>query len=143
MRILVSPRSDTMLLDSLAGMNRTSVQLRKFLEAPGTEIAFTAKTSGSPEPYERFLAGLRVRKDEGPIRLTLAADDFVELSGSLENLARYIEHFSFDEDEEGAHHHPEHEYDAAGPVRGYMSPHSDWLIIEVDTVYVAELGDES
>jgi hypothetical protein len=102
-----------------------------------------AKMSGSPEPYQRLLRGLRVRKDEGRIRLLLSADDFLELSGSLENLARYIEHFSFDDDEEGAHHHPEHEYDATGPLPGYMAPESEWLIIEVDSVYVSELDNES
>jgi hypothetical protein len=93
MRILISPRFDTMLLDSLAGMNRTFEHLQAFLEGPDTEIEFSAKMSGSPEPYERFLRGLRVRKGEGPIRLLSGPDKFLELSGSLENLARYIEHF--------------------------------------------------
>ena len=143
MRILISPQSDTMLLDSLTGMNGTFDQLQAFLEGSDTDIEFPAKMSGPLEADEGWLRGLRVRKGEGPIRLVRGPDQFLELSGSLANLARYIRHFSFDENEEGTHHHPEHEYDAAGPLPGYMSPDSEWLIVEVDSDYVAELEDES
>lgn len=135
--------SDTMLLDSLRGMNETLIHLQAFLESAKGEIELPAQTSGSPEPYERFLFGLRVRKGNGPIRLVRLPDGFLELTGAAENLARYIEHFSFEADEEGAHHHPEHEYDDAGPLRGYMSPDSESLIVEVDSIHIAELEDES
>jgi hypothetical protein len=143
MRILFSPESDPMLLDSLEGMNRTYERLKAFLAGAESTITALAEVNGSPAPADTFLRGLRVRKGDGSICLSLGEDGFLDLVGSVENLSPYVDHFSFDEDEEGAHHHPEYVYDQSGPLRGYISPDSLSLIVEVDSIRVADLKGES
>jgi hypothetical protein len=75
-----------------------------------------------------FTDGLQIRKSEGPIRLQLTEQHWLVLTGSKENLSRYVSFFHFDESEEGAHHHPEHENVSAYTAQGSMS-----LVIEVES----------
>src|SRR5262245_28215770 len=108
MRIYFSRGQDPMLLDSLVGMNALHEQLLRFVVSDQTVLALAADLSGIPAPYSELLAGLRIRKSEGPIHLRLTEDRWLSLTGSKENLSRYASFFEFDESEEGAHHHPEH-----------------------------------
>jgi hypothetical protein len=143
MHILFSHRSDPMLLDSLDGMNSTHRRLVEFLSSSQSELTLVAKRTGSPAPYDAFLSGFRVRKSEGPINLTLTDDGFLNLSGSSKNLSQYVAHFQFGEKEESTHHHPEHALHNGRPLRGYMAPGSLSLIVEVDSLHVADLDSES
>jgi len=59
------------------------------------------------------------------------------MNGLHERLQEF-EFFHFDDDEEGAHHHPEHVSAA-----GYLIPESMSLIIEVDSDWVEEIRAES
>jgi hypothetical protein len=92
-----------------------------------------ADQSGTAAPYSELLAGLQIQKSEGPIHLQLTEQRWLALTGSQENLSRYVSFFHFDESEEGAHHHPEHE-----DVPAYIAQDSMSLIIEVDSDWVQE-----
>lgn len=83
------------------------------------------------------MAGLQIDKADGPIRLELTQQRWLWLSGSKENLARYVASFKFDRDEEGAHHHPEH-VDA----KSYIAYGTMCLIIEVDSDWIEEVSAE-
>ena len=140
MRIFASPRSDPMLCDSAQGMASLHKALRTFLASSAVEFEATAKTDGTASPYERFLAGLRVRKSEGPITLSKAhgQGEWLVLEGSQENLERYASYFHFPQDTEDGHHHPE-----TCDVPGYMSKTSLNLIIEVDSTFDGEMSDRA
>ena len=119
-----------MLLDSRDNLAQLHSDLRAFIASASLELSLPAEQSGSPAPYETFLPGLRVRKATGPIVLRHAADGWLELSGSAENLLRYSAYFWFPPGEESAHHYPEH-----SSVPGYLSPSSMSLIIEADSTW--------
>jgi hypothetical protein len=137
MRIYFSDGQDPMLLDSLAGMKTLHEQLVRFIESDETVLTLAADHSGLPRPYSRLLLGFQIRKAVGPIRLELTPQRWLSLSGSKENLARYVAFFQFDDSEEGAHHHPEHVH-----IDGYLAPGSMSLIIEVDSNWIEEVGAE-
>jgi hypothetical protein len=143
MRIFFSQQSDPMLLDSLEGMKDTYRRLTDFLSSPQAELTVAAERTGSPAPHDVFLPGLRIKKGDGPIHLRLTDDGYLSLTGSLENLSRYISSFEFDSNGEGKHHHPDYVTQNGQPLRGYVAPSSMSLIIEIDSVRVADLKDES
>lgn len=128
-----------MLLDSLDGMNNAYRLLVEFLSGPQTTLTLAAKIKGLPAPYDTFLSGLRVTKDNGPIYLRLADDGYLDLSGTQENLSYYVANFKFSDDEEGEHHHPEYAFRDGKPLNGYLSPGTLSLIIEVDSDYISQL----
>jgi len=136
MRIYFSIGQDPMLLDSLVAMNALHDRLRGFVASTQTVLALPADQSGTAAPYAELLAGIELRKGDGPLDLRLTPQRWLSLSGSQENLARYVEFFRFDDDEEGAHHHPEHANSA-----GYIAPGTMSLIIEVDSSWVEEMRD--
>jgi hypothetical protein len=138
MRILHTLGQDPMVLDSLRGMNATHERLRQFLISNERSIAFKCECSGSPAPYSEFLGALNVEVREGPIVVSIAGANSLQIEGSRENLAIYASHFAFRESEEGAHHHPEY-LDRSG----YVAPNSLSIIIEVNTDHVEELEGES
>lgn len=137
MRIYFSDGQDPMLLDSLAGMNALHEQLRRFVESDETVLTLPADHAGPAAPYSQLLVGLQIRKTMGPISLELTKQRWLSLSGSTENLARYVAHFQFDDSEEGAHHHPENEQ-----IDGYLTPGTMSLIIEVDSNWTEEISAE-
>jgi len=143
MYIFFSPQSAPMLLDSFEEMKSTYRLLIEFLSSPKSTLTLSAKTKGSPAPYDTFLSGLRVTKTKGPIHLALTDDGFLDLNGSPENLSHYVASFKFGENEEGEHHHPEHAFRDGQSLHGYLAPESLSLIIEVDSGHVGELGDTS
>jgi hypothetical protein len=127
-----------MLLDSLAGMNALHNQLQEFVLSNSSQLAVPADQSGAPAPYRELLGGLEIRKTEAPLFLSLTPNRWLLLTGSQQHLTRYVSFFRFDEDEEGAHHHPEHVREAE-----YMSSGTMSLIIEVDSNWIDELRAES
>jgi hypothetical protein len=141
MRIYYTPSQVPMLLDSLSGMTATHESLVSFLRSEQTSIFLAADTSGSAEPYSHLLKGLHIIKSNDPICLTLADDQRLRLEGSVDNLRLYVKYFKFTEkeDEEGRHHHPEYVLENGEPKKGYLSPKTMSLIIEVDTEYINEL----
>lgn len=138
MRIYFTPGQDPMLLDSLTGINALHERLRRFVTSDETALSLTADRAGSPAPYSELLNGLRIEKRDEAVRLCLTQDRWLQLTGSPVNLERYIGFFRFDDDEEGAHHHPEHV-----SVAGYIDPGTMSLIIEVDTDWIEEIRTSS
>lgn len=134
MRIFRSPKQDPMLLDSMAGMHASYEHLKAFLQSADLATTFEADCSGKAEPYDELLPGLIVEKTEGPIRLSVTPNKWLNLRGSVENLTRYIGNFEFRNDEEGEHHHPEYPHE-----KDYISPDSLSLIIEVRTDVIEQL----
>ena len=133
MHIFASSQGDPMLVASKEDMAALHEALQAFLSSPATEFTAPAKTDGDPNPYERLLAGLFVRKTDGPVVLGRNEGDWLILQGSQENLGLYASHFHFPNGADGGHHHPEN-CDAPG----YMSPISLSLIIEIDSTFNGE-----
>lgn len=135
MRIYYSTPDELMLLDSLEGMNALHAALRRFLASGAASIRLDAEQWGGSEPHDELLAGLEVEKGRGPILLSMTPAKWLHLTGSPENLERYVSHFQFAED--GEHHHPEH---VQG--QGYISPISMSMILEVSSDWIQELKDK-
>ena len=136
MRIYFTDGQDPMLLDSLDGMTALHGQLQRFVGSDEPALSLAADQSGTPAPYAELLAGLQIRKSDGPINLQLTEQRWLSLTGSKESLSRYVSFFQFDETEEGAHHHPEHVN-----VPGHIAQGSMSLIIEVDSDWAPEDWD--
>lgn len=133
MRIFHSMKETPMLLDSLKGMRASYEHLIAFLQSAEWATTLEADCTGTAEPYDGLLVGLIVEKANGPIKLSITPNKWLNLSGSVENLTHYISHFEFNDDEEGEHHHPEHMN-----VKNYISSDSLGLIIEVDTDFIEQ-----
>lgn len=129
-----------MLLDSYSGMKASHKILSVFLQTETENIDLPADVSGSPEPYEKLLRGLRVVKSAGRIHLRIDEREWLVLSGSTENLKTYISYFEFKKDEEGNHHHPAYAFEGGEPKKEYLSADSLNLIIELDSEYIEERG---
>ena len=129
MRIFYSPSSDPMLLGPGTELNALYAHLSEFLASPAVAIALPAQITGSPEPYQQFLPGLRLKKTQDIICLSLAKDHWLELSGSAAYLSKYVSHFRFERPDSDGHHHPDH--------ATHMSPGSLRLIIEADSSWGA------
>jgi hypothetical protein len=127
MRILYSDNQDPMLLGSIQELNSLHLFLRDFLVSAEPAFLLKTDTSGSPLPYKEHLMGIRFIKTTGPIFANITNDRIFQVSGSTENLEIYFKYFSFREDEEGNHHHPEYVLK-----EGYMAPGTMSLIIEAD-----------
>ena len=125
MRIFHSYGSNPVLLDTNTRLNMLHHQLHEFLSSSAKDISIQAMTTLSPEPYEEFLKGLRIKKTNGKIMLSLSQDRWLELSGATSNLFKYVEHFKFENEDD--HHHPDH--------ANYMSKGSMSLIIEADSTW--------
>jgi hypothetical protein len=123
-----------MLLDSMKGMRANYEHLQAFLLSTDLIATLKADCSGEPKPYNEFLKGLVVEKTNGPIILSVLPNKWLNLSGSVKNMSRYINYFQFRDDEEGEHHHPEHV-----SLRNYISHDSLNLILEVDTDYIEQI----
>ena len=125
MRIFYSPDgSDPMLLDTKAGLWALHEKLQGFLSSPVASAQFAAEIDRSPDPYDEFLPGLRLRKGEGAARLTLDADRWLTLEGSAAELADCVKRFLIKQ--ENGHTHL------------YTTPVS--LIIEADSTRGAEIA---
>jgi hypothetical protein len=107
---------DPMLLDSAERLREFDRDFRHFVESSSQEMSFPAIATGDPAPYSEFLGGLRVVKYQGATQLCLAADRWLELRGSAQELLLLAKALS--DLEVGNHHH------------WYTSPLS--LIIEAD-----------
>lgn len=130
MRIFYSPSSDPMLLGSGAELNSLHACLSEFLASADATISVPAEVTLSPEPYQHFLPGLRLKKTQDAVCLCFAEDGWLELSGSALNLSKYISHFRFEPPDKDDHHHPDN--------ANYMAPSSLRLIIEVDATWGEE-----
>lgn len=134
MRIYYSMPDELMLLDSLEGMNGLYARLEQFLASGDASLRLEADQWGTPEPHDEFLCGLEVKKGRGPILLYMTPAKWLHLTGSPDNLRRYVGYFRFGDDEEGKHHHPDHVQD-----EGYVSPVSMSIILEVSSDWIQEL----
>lgn len=132
MRIYFSMPDELMLLDSLDGMNALHARLEDFLASFRSEIRLEAEQWGTSDPHDELLAGLEIKKAEGPVMLSLGEDKWLSLTGSVDNLRRYISHFRFERDDD--HHHPEHV-----PIDDYMSRISMSMSLDVCTDWIQEL----
>ena len=127
MRIFYSSDSDPMLLDTGAELNALHLRLNDFLTSSEMSISLPAETTLSPAPYQEFLCGLRLKKSQGLVMLTLTQDRWLELAGSEDNLAKYVSHFKFDKPEEDDHHHTDNgEHMARGTLRLIVEADSTW-----------------
>jgi hypothetical protein len=124
MRIFSSEYGDPMLLDSREGLTALHDVFNEFLASSAPTAVFEARTDGNPDPYRKFLRGLRVFKDDRRAELLLSVDKWLELYGSLRELRSFGDLLVVAED--GAHHH------------WYSSPVS--LIIEADDDYCEREG---
>lgn len=131
MRIYYSTPDELMLLDSPGGMNRLHRRLESFLASEDEILRLKADHEGSPEPHDELLKGIEVKKSGGPVLLAMTDTGWLQLSGSPENLRRYVSHFHFDRD--GDHHRPE------GPQRGYVSALSLSILLEASSEAMREL----
>ncbi|HLW74514.1 MAG TPA: hypothetical protein VKT74_05550 [Gammaproteobacteria bacterium] len=134
MRIYYSTPDELMLLDSLEGMNALHACLQRFLASGAGVIRLDAELWGGSEPHDELLPGLEVEKGEGPVLLSMTPAKWLHLTGSPENLRRYVSHFHFGKEGEGEHHHPEHVSD-----EGCVSPISMSIILEVSSAWIREL----
>ncbi len=127
MRIYYSVGSDPVILDSIMGLNNIHDSLKGFMSSAEKTLSLTADTSGSPRPYNELLRGLEVEKSEGAIFVSVTAQRYLRIAGSVENLRIYIDFFQFAEGEESHHHHPEYV-----DTPGYIKPGTLSLVIEAD-----------
>jgi hypothetical protein len=134
MRILYSPRSDPMIVDTLSGLNRLAERLSVFLASDQKVLRLEVPVSGSPAPYDEFLPRLLIEKTNGPVLVALEADRTLSMRGAAENLSIYARSFHFREDEIGAHHHPHVDQIAPGTLS---------IIVEADEYYEADLTSEN
>jgi hypothetical protein len=127
-KIYYSSIYDPMLLATMKNMRALHKELQSFLASDEQSIRFPANQADSPEPYDELLRGFEVEKGEGPLFLGLTPERWLKLKGGVDNLAIYIEYFWFEdeEDEDGAHHHPEYVFKEDYRAKGTM-----FLIIEI------------
>ena len=134
MRIFYSVDSEPMLLDSVSNLNGIHLELKAFLD--GTEMIkrIEAIKKGSPEPFSEFLPYIEFAKSEGKVLVQITKERGLRISGSKENLVKYIEAFAFGDEEDGNHHHPEFSLikEKAHEMGGL------WPFVEADNDYVAE-----
>ena len=105
-----------MLLDTVQGMAEFKKEFNAFISSAAEKMSFTADTSGSPEPYDEFLKGLRVQKSKGETKLIITEDKWLGFSGDVSGLCEL--ELQLEAEKDGDHNH------------FYSSPVS--LIIEVD-----------
>jgi hypothetical protein len=134
MRIFYSTGSDPMILDSVDNLNEIYKQLVEFTESEKKIIKLLAIVRGNPEPYSEFLPYIELSKTEGKILVKFTKDRGLVITGSTENLIKYIEAFRFSSEEDGNHHHPEFVL----MNENSFSVGGLWPFVEADSEYVAE-----
>ena len=90
MRIFYSSGGgDPMLLDREEALHAFAIELGEFAAGRRVSAVFAAELNGSPEPYSRFLHGIRVNKvDGGSPELYLEKDHWLELRASVADLEK-------------------------------------------------------
>jgi len=116
MRIFNAHDGDPMLMSTRQGMAELKKKFKSFVLSPDENASFNAETTGSPEPYEEFLRGLRIKKSKGPAQLRITEDKWLEFLGGEGALAEFELRLGVEKDGDHSHF--------------YSSPIS--LIIEVD-----------
>jgi len=119
-----------MLLGPGAELNALHAHLSEFLASPEADLSVPAEVTLSPAPYQQFLPGLRLKKTQNSVCLCLANDGWLELSGSVLNLSKYVSHFRFEPPDQDDHHHPDN--------ANYMAHGSLRLVIEADSTWGEE-----
>ena len=122
MRIFYAKIGDPMLLDTVGGLRSLYDEFASFLASSSTTREFPAQTNGSPAPYDRFLAGLRVHKGDNKTQMRITSDGWIELQGNSEELEQFKEQLLVEQDCDHKH--------------WYSSPIS--LIIEADESWPGE-----
>ena len=92
-----------MLLDSTQGLKELFEQLNAFILSDNDAGSFAARTTGSPEPYEEFLGGLRVFKTRECHQLLISKDRWLELSATPHDMKRFAQSLLISDD--GDHNH--------------------------------------
>lgn len=123
-----------MILDSVKNLNAIHAKLVHFVASPKEIINIEAVTYGNPEPYSEFLPYIEFAKSHGEVKVLFGENHGLIISGTPANLAKYIEAFQFDKDEDGNHHHP----DFSLMNKGNASTNGLWPFVEADNDYVAE-----
>lgn len=127
LRIYYSQRSAPMITDTVSGLNALASRLREFLASEAPELLIETQSTGSPEPYDVFLRGLRVVKGVGPVLVSAGLGCELTVQGAVDNLAVWCGHFAFPpEANDGEHHHPEY---VSRP--GYIHPNTLSVIMEI------------
>jgi hypothetical protein len=68
------------------------------------EVMIEADPASDPRPYDRCLPGLRVRLGEGPTRITLAEDGFLEAVADVARLSCFASYLDFPDDSPAGYH---------------------------------------
>ena len=123
-----------MILDSVTNLNAIHIELVEFLGSDEDRIRLNAIAVGSPEPYSEFLPYLEFVKSQDKVLVQFGNDRGLIISGSVGNLAKYIEAFKFEESEDGNHHHPEFSLIN----EDHFEKDGLWPFVEADNDYVAE-----
>ena len=117
---------DTMVLDSVAGHQKTFDLLAVFLASADKAVEISAAGPCHLCPDWPTLRAFRMVKSDAKLKTEELPDGVLQVSGRPDLLARYIEHFRFAPGDDGAHRHPENSFGHEG------APGSDSIIIEVD-----------
>lgn len=116
MRIFNAPDGDPMLMSTRLGMAELKKQFKAFVLSSDKSASFDAEIAGSPEPYDEFLNGLRIKKSNEPAQLRITEDKWLEFIGNVGALSEFEMRLGVEKDGDHSHF--------------YSSPVS--LIIEVD-----------
>ncbi|MEJ2592023.1 MAG: hypothetical protein P8178_11580 [Candidatus Thiodiazotropha sp.] len=108
--------------------------MKKFLDGTGMTTRIEAVKEGSPDPFSEFLPYIEFAKSKGKVLVQITKERGLRVSGSKENLTKYIEAFAFGDEEDGNHHHPEFSLinENAHEMGGL------WPFVEANNDYVAE-----
>ena len=128
MRIYFDKTSDSMITDTVSGLNALASRLAAFLASSDQRLVLPADMSKSPAPYDTLLPGMEVEKQPGPILISADVRTGLRVVGSVENLSIWCSHFKFPATaKDGDHHHPEYVSRSE-----YINPRTLSVIIEVE-----------
>ena len=96
----------------------------RLLASSEARLSVEACATGDPSPYARLLSELHIERTTGPMRVAIANESMLVLSGSDESLNRFASWFDFPAVTSQAHKH--HEYFAGNQ---YIAADSVPLVI--------------
>jgi hypothetical protein len=119
MRIFHSETGDPMVLDRELGLHATGVDLDRFVAGTAIVCSFSAETTGSAEPYQEFLVGLRVEKVDAGAPAVRIDERWLELKATTTDLQRLSDLLVSMRDGEHTHFH-------ASPVSPIFEADDSW-----------------
>ena len=82
--IRYTPPSDLDLEGSCCDLQKVVAAITS-MTSDSSELVFEADAEHDPQPYQRCLAGFKIRASDGPTRVSVA-NELVVVDGSMENL---------------------------------------------------------